>query len=665
MTLTKTVVAKLAVAFVAISMMAFAVVPAQAQTVEELQAQIDALMAQISALGGGSMSTSSACPYTWTRSLTQGDTGADVMALQKFLNGSADTKVAVSGAGSTGSETSFYGPATAAAVSNFQVKYRTDILSPVGLVNATGFFGPSTMAKANALCVSSTGTGTGTGSTVSGDLEGGAGSVDTWDVVSSLSNEEVGEGEEDVEVAGLQVENSDDSDIEIRAVKLVFAQGTAGSKFVKYADEVSVWVDGEEFARLDASDFTSNNSYTKTVSLDSGAVIKAGDTGEVVVAISGISNLDSADAGDTWIIDFTSVRFEDAQGSIVSEDPTVSPVTFSFETFATSANIEFKINSGDNAINDGQSIAVSSTTDTNGVEILSFEVTAEGNSDLTIDALPITFTGSVGLSYIFNTAELWIDGELVGSEATTTTSTSGTQLFDNLDWTLAAGETVEVVVKVDVNNTDSNFVAGSTLYAEIGETETDMSIFDIVDENDDDLLDGNKTGSESSEAHVFYTDGVSVVENDVSAVATAGSNDDDDYVTLTIKFDVTAYGSDVYVPNFASSTKGTTATGATPTTGDGVLVHLQSADTDLTAVTPVISSTATEETNSFLVKEGDTETFTIKATVANSATSTLDNAAVRMILAGVNFGDTDSATGDYVFTSSVSDIKTDYEVIVN
>ncbi len=100
--------------------------------------------------GGGS--TSAACPFNWTRNLTVGSTGSDVLALQKFLNSDSATMVAASGAGSAGAETSYFGPATKAAVVKFQNKYAANVLTPVGLTAGTGFFGPSSRAKANELC---------------------------------------------------------------------------------------------------------------------------------------------------------------------------------------------------------------------------------------------------------------------------------------------------------------------------------------------------------------------------------------------------------------------------------------------------------------------------------------------------------------------------------
>lgn len=119
-------------------------------------ANVDASLRGNPTSGGGSGSGSSAsvCPYTWTRSLTVGDTGADVLALQKFLNADSATMIASSGVGSAGNETNYFGSLTAAAVAKFQNKYASEVLAPVGLSSGTGYFGSSSRAKANALCVS-------------------------------------------------------------------------------------------------------------------------------------------------------------------------------------------------------------------------------------------------------------------------------------------------------------------------------------------------------------------------------------------------------------------------------------------------------------------------------------------------------------------------------
>ena len=111
------------------------------------------------------VSIANAATYNFTRSLSVGSTGSDVMDLQKMLNMSADTQLASSGAGSPGNETSYFGSITKAGVIKWQNKYASEVLAPVGLSSGTGYFGPSSRAKANMMDGATTG---GTTSTVPG-----------------------------------------------------------------------------------------------------------------------------------------------------------------------------------------------------------------------------------------------------------------------------------------------------------------------------------------------------------------------------------------------------------------------------------------------------------------------------------------------------------------
>jgi len=81
--------------------------------------------------------------YVFTRNLTVGSTGGDVLNLQQVLNANANTQVAASGAGSPGNETSTFGALTKAALARFQAGN--------GISPAVGYFGAITRAFLNNL----------------------------------------------------------------------------------------------------------------------------------------------------------------------------------------------------------------------------------------------------------------------------------------------------------------------------------------------------------------------------------------------------------------------------------------------------------------------------------------------------------------------------------
>jgi len=98
----------------------------------QLQTQLNSLLGQIASLGGS--------PITFKHTLGVGSTGADVKALQVYLN-THGYAVAASGAGSSGHETMRFGPGTKAALIKFQ--------KAVGISPASGLFGALTRAYVN------------------------------------------------------------------------------------------------------------------------------------------------------------------------------------------------------------------------------------------------------------------------------------------------------------------------------------------------------------------------------------------------------------------------------------------------------------------------------------------------------------------------------------
>ena len=650
--------------------------------------------------------------YMHTVTLRQGSTGPQVASLQMTLGGlTADgnfgplTRAAVVAFQTSNNLVAdgVVGPMTGAALAGVVAGGGSVPLCPNGNTLAsnctTSPAGPSGPTCPNGNLIANNCMPSGGGP---GPLAGTAGTV-AYSQLSQYSNEEVGAGVSDIKVAGFELEASD-GDVLLRSFKLTFSStGNAAAdsdRLVDYLDSVSIWQGTTKIGTVSTADFIRDSAgvYSKVVAV-SNAIVRDGDKDKFYITVDAASNIDSNDIdSDSWGVDPINVRYEDGSGVVSTDTITQTEIPISFVTSATATDTKLKV-----ALNntpDASAIEVSSSNNTDGVVLLKGKLTAEGTSDVWVDALPITFTaatslgsinaitGNVTLELGANTYSETTGTNCVDEDDFSTAQTCSTEanevagvLFDDLDYTIPAGTTVNFTILADINDLDAtvgesvNFDAGDTLKADL--TAAGREFIIAQNELGDSLADSTEmTGTALGEVQVFYVDGIAVTLDSVDADAFTVDAVDNDRAELVIKFKVKAFGDAAYIPSFmtpttaaTNATTGTAASSTAPTTASGVAFHVQSADTGLTIAYlagSTLTSTATEETNSFKVVEGATETFTLKVIVTNVATSVLDSASVRAILAGINFGNSDSATGDLVYTSDLTDtFKTPYATIAD
>lgn len=563
MTIAKDFASKAAVAFVAFAMIFSMFAPsAKAQSSEDLQAMINNLLAQIASLQsqvgqGGTSVASGVCPFTWTRDLNVGAQGADVMKLQQFLNANADTRVSASGAGSVGAETEFYGPATAAAVSKMQVMYRAEILSPAGLVNPTGYFGPSTRAKANALCVASTPVDGGTtdgGTTDGGTTDGGKvtlqgeASLDEY-TADDADDDTVQEGASDVEVAVFTAKFAD-GDASISRLDVAFTKGT-GDAWDAF-DSVSLWVDGEMVAEHKASskkDYLGDedDGIIRFSGLD--LVAMEDEDLEITVAVSLQDNLDSAELGE-WTVTTESMRFFDADGVATTDDTLVDNETASFTIEVAGADDEIIVRENDNNPT-AMTLELMDDKKSDWYNIFTFDIdTDDSTNDITLDDVDLTLTfanssttSGGGYAGLVNDIELVIDGTTIDDVSVVSGNTSGNNavvLNFNVDGdvTIDAGDRVAAKLMVRFNSIAAQN-EGATVVASVSGT-------DIDGEGADDVTG---TGSDTGEVMTLRTSGLSIVQtNTTSSVVNNDTTVDNSYGKFTSTLEITAIGSkDLYV----------------------------------------------------------------------------------------------------------------------
>jgi hypothetical protein len=547
----------------------------------------------------------------FTRDLSQGDTGADVMDLQELLNANGFT-VAVSGAGSPGMETEYYGPATAGAVAAMQEAFAADILTPLGLTAGTGYFGASTRAKANTLCSSDTPDvpdlpGDEDDDMDDEELGGDEASLEDYDRMGSPSGVDVQEGDEEVKVAGFEFD-VEDGDVSIRRVDVEFEQTSLGAGASEepwdYFEAIQLYINGDMVAEENADDEDDWDEDSNVFTMRfSGLSEKAmeDDSVEVVIGVTMLSNLDTDEEGETWNVRIPANGLRAIDGAGVDQYTGSASETRDFETEGAGTNDELQV-SLDSSNPDSSIIKVETDDETEDVVILVFELEAEGN-DIEVKEIPVFFTiGTANFNAVVADVKLEIDGEEYDDYTTVgAASTNATTTFDLSDDEPVIDEDGSVTVKVivDLQETDngSNYLEGETIKAEL-RGGAGQEVKNIDAEGGDDIAAGDISGSAIGEVHQLYTEGIFAEIVSTDETKTAGDNNSDDVGDYEIEFDLTAFDDTFYVS--ATST--------------GVItyqVENGSGSTVATTTTEALTSGASKEGDAYRIDSGDSETFTL------------------------------------------------------
>ncbi len=660
------VASKLFVAFVAAAMLFTLATPAKAATAEELQAQIAALMAQISALQGSTSGSSSAA-CTFTRPLTVGSQGADVKCLQDAM-----TPTYFNNAGGS---TGYFGPMTAAAVAKWQTAN--------GISPAVGYFGPVSQAKFNSMNMSDDSTDDSDDSTDdsddstddsddsnSGDLQGEA-DLTTMEVADGEDSDDVEEGAEDVQVGEFTYEFSDgDAELSRIDLALYVDGGNNGDDDAwDVFQDISLWVDGDEVARKDITDEDDYLDEDKGSIRFSGLDIVGMEDEEVtvVVAVSVNNSVDGVASSDTedWNIAAGPVRFVDADdvtstetfGDAQAMDGSYTGTVAEFSIEEAGAGDDLNLEDSDE---DPKATTFELDEDKN-VEhaIFAFELDADdsdGDIELNEITLTATATGVTDMDDLANDFRLEVDGQSFKAESYVGTAATVTLVFDiDGDVTVTAEDMVTAMLYADFEDMETadqgaTIVAGVTAGGVDAEGVEDVTV-------DGSSVEGN--------VHTLRTGGVSVEY--VSDTVAADENNDtlttDNAADYTLKFNVAAFGSDsVYLPfgANASTTILTDGVGYSiiDTNSNAIVSHGLGVGTSTPGLTTSGGSTVTK-VNSFKVGSSDVA-FTLTVNFDPNASG-----SYKLRLDSIMFAASDVSTGTSIQDVSDLDIETDPITISN
>jgi len=509
---------------------------AKGATVEELQAQIAALLAQIQALQaqlGQQTTTTGAC---FTTDLKLGMKNDDVKNLQ--------IKLGVTPA------TGYFGPLTLAAVKKFQAENG---------IPTTGYVGPLTRTALNSkFCappVTVPPTTAPTTPTTSVAPSYGTLSVQDYPLSNPVTTLY---GGQTYEVLAGQFKATG-SDI---TLKKVAVELTTSSAFPwTYFSAISAWDGSTKLGEVAvsqanviqnsfASDYTLNISGLNWIIPNGQQKVLTIKATVAPTIVNSKSFTFALPTNQVVFSDTAGVTYTSVTGSITNQTYTISNAQQATATITLATDNPLAGN------------IIGSTSGTTKADLLKFNVKVD-NVNVTFNSGTITATSSDAKLV---SVELWDGSTLVASAAP---SATGSVMWSNFSLPISAGTTKTLTVKGVIAQLTTGYAGGSTIKV------TDSPVLTGIDANSNAITtSGSVTGNQMKLFLVAPT--FAYVSKSVSVRGTNSTTHPQDIGDTSLTFSVTANGGDIYIPEktntsiteglYPTLTKPTNATSTTATT---------------------------------------------------------------------------------------------------
>jgi len=619
--------AKFGAVFAGVAMAFSFVTPVGAVTVAELQAQINALMAQLSTLQGGSSTVST----TFTTDLTIGSKGAEVTALQDMLvAGNYLTMPA-------GVAKGYFGALTKSAVMKWQ--------AAKGITPAAGYFGPKSRAAAGSVAgtPATPATPAATGITTPG-VEG------TLTVTAgTVSNSTIYAGDSMAPILSFKAKALT-SDIAIQRVKIDL--GIASNIYSKVYSKI--YLVDEAGATLASSDLNSNtvvkdsdNIYYITLSGFSSVVPKdTTKTFTIKVDVRSISTGSSDLASHTVRLAANGVRGVDGAGIDQYSPAAATDVSKAVTTAGTlSDTASVTLSTGANTPLTQEVVAATGAANDQAdkVSLLTFDIKAS-KDNVTLTDLVATITSTGGTAATASSTYLYVGDTLVG----TASLALGTATFSDINVPISKDTTKTFTLKADIQNANTVQTTFVASVASGGMTAENSA--------GDSITGGNRTGSATGNSILVRSDGpmFSLVSKTLTYAGASGLAGGTTTAKASFVIRANAVGSDVYFGTQAASTTFSFGTYK----GSVLTTLLDASSTSYVIPSNGVVTSGMTGANAFKISENGTADISVDYLFENrtAAGVLLGTDAYSVGLAGINW----SLTGNTVTASTFMAGKTDW-----